>query len=219
MQPSKAQIFSAVVEPTQLSSEETLSKRAAQRYVKKMDNTHLTSHIDSLYGYAIFLSRNATNAEDLVQETYVRALQAIDSLRPDSNVKSWLFTILRNVWLNQLRQRRNNPMFIELDGGNDMEHLSSDPTNNSLDIYIAKMEDESVRKAIRSLPSEYREVIHLREYEYLSYREIAVILDCPTGTVMSRLSRARIKLRQAMTAMRATDRGVDRRNIMGGDVT
>ena len=74
-----------------------------------MLDTTLSCHTDGLFGYAMVLSRNPTEAADLVQETYVRALKAQKNLRPSSNVKSWLFTILRNIWLNQLRHERNAP--------------------------------------------------------------------------------------------------------------
>src|SRR6202050_4288670 len=70
-------------------------------------------YLDGLYSYALVLSRNHAEAEDLVQETYVRAIQAMGRLRPDSNIKSWLFTILRNVWLNELRKRRRGPQPVD----------------------------------------------------------------------------------------------------------
>src|SRR5436190_22970282 len=72
------------------------------------------AYLDGLYGYAIVLSRNGSEAEDLVQETCLRALRGIGQLRPDGNAKSWLFTILRNIWLNQFRQRRAAPEMVEL---------------------------------------------------------------------------------------------------------
>ena len=77
-----------------------------------------TEHIDGLYSYAIVLTRNSMDAEDLVQETYLRALPAMAKLRADSNIQAWLFTILRNVWLNQLRQWRNRHQVVEIDADN-----------------------------------------------------------------------------------------------------
>src|SRR3981189_2019956 len=73
-------------------------------------------HLDGLYSYAMVLSRNHAEAEDLVQETYVRAIRAMKRLRADSNMKSWLFTILRNIWFNKLRKRKNAPQLIEIEG-------------------------------------------------------------------------------------------------------
>src|SRR5260370_42173069 len=81
----------------------------------EMQDKTLSCYIDGLFGYAMVLTRNPAEAADLVQETYVRALKAKQSLRPNSNVKSWLFTILRSIWLNQLRHERTAPQVVELD--------------------------------------------------------------------------------------------------------
>ena len=156
--------------------------------------------IDGLYGYAMVLTRNHAQAEDLVQETYVRAIQALGRIRSDSNMKSWLFTILRNIWLNELRKWRNGPQLVEIDLGNNVADILVDRSKNSHDIYVSKMEAAQVRAAIKKLPLEFREIILLREYEELSYQDIATVLECPVGTVMSRLGRARAKLRALLSA-------------------
>lgn len=153
-------------------------------------------YLDGLYGYALILTRNYAEAEDLVQETYVRAIQAMERLRAGSNVKGWLFTILRNIWFNQLRKRRKAPQMVEIKEGEDASNQFVDPSKNSYDIYVRKTESERVRTAIQELPRQFREVILLREYEELSYQEISGILNCPIGTVMSRLGRARARLRK-----------------------
>jgi RNA polymerase sigma-70 factor (ECF subfamily) len=155
-------------------------------------------HLDGLYSYAMVLSRNHAEAEDLVQETYVRAIQALGRLRAGSNMKSWLFTILRNIWLNQLRKRRNGPQVIEIEEDG-VANSIAEPSKDSHDLYVSKMEAEQVRAAIQELQVEFREIILLREYEDLSYQEIASVLDCPVGTVMSRLGRARAKLRASLS--------------------
>ena len=152
-------------------------------------------HLDGLYSYALVLTRNHAEAEDLVQETYVRALPAMGRLRTDSNTKGWLFTILRNVWLNQLRKWRNGPQMIEMEGNDGVANSIVEPSKDPHDLYVSKLEAEQVRAAIKELPADFREIILLREYEDLSYQEIATVLDCPVGTVMSRLGRARAKLR------------------------
>ena len=169
-------------------------------------------HLDGLYSYALVLSRNHSEAEDLVQETYVRAIQAIGSLRPDSNMKGWLFTILRNVWLNQLRKWRNGPQLVEVKVGDAVANSVVDPSRDSLDLYVSKVETEQVRAAIKELPIDFREVILLREYEDLSYLEIASVLDCPIGTVMSRLGRARARLRALLSEKLS---GVDSSTVGG----
>jgi RNA polymerase sigma-70 factor, ECF subfamily len=148
-------------------------------------------HLDGLYSYALLLTRNHPEAEDLVQETYVRAIPAMGRLRVDSNTKGWLCTILRNIWLNQLRKSRNRPQMVEIDAQNGCVNSVVDPSKNSHDVYVSNRETNQVRAAIQELPVEFREIILLREYEDLSYQEIASVLDCPIGTVMSRLARAR----------------------------
>jgi RNA polymerase sigma-70 factor (ECF subfamily) len=152
------------------------------------------------------LSRNSTEAEDLVQETCLRALRAIGRFRSDGNVKSWLFTILRNVWLNQLRQRRTAPHLVELDADENCANEPADAAQDPLTDYVSKVEREQVRAAIQQLPLAFREIILLREYEDLSYQEIAALLDCPPGTVMSRLARARSKLRDLLSGGQMTPR-------------
>jgi len=169
-------------------------------------------YLDGLYSYALVLSRNHAEAEDLVQETYVRAIQAMGRLRPGSNMKGWLFTILRNIWLNQLRKLRNGPPMVELDIDNGAANNVIEPSMNSHDLYVSKIETEQVRAAIQELSVEFREVILLREYEDLSYQEIASVVDCPVGTVMSRLARARAKLRELLST---TANGSDLSELKG----
>jgi RNA polymerase sigma-70 factor (ECF subfamily) len=158
-------------------------------------------YIDALYSYAMVLTRNHAEAEDLVQETYVRAIYAIGRLRPDSNMKSWLFTILRNIWLNQLRKVRNGPRMVEMDAGNGVADCVAESSKNSHDLYVSKMETEQIRAAFQELPVEFREIILLRDFEDLSYQKIASVLNCPVGTVMSRLARARAKLRALLATI------------------
>jgi RNA polymerase sigma-70 factor, ECF subfamily len=158
-----------------------------------------SEYLDGLYGYAMVLSRNSTEAEDLVQETCLRALRAIDRLRAEGSVKSWLFTILRNIWLNQLRTRRTAPDLIELDADENGTYEPADTAQDPHKDFVDKVEREQVRAAIQQLPVEFREIIILREYEELSYQEIASLLSCPIGTVMSRLARARTRLRDLLS--------------------
>ena len=152
-------------------------------------------HIDSLYGYALTLTRDATEAEDLLQETYLRAASASNRPDIDSNLKAWLFVIMRNAWLNHLRHNKSGPRFVELELG---EPAISDAQENPHVVYLRKLERQQVREAIASLPHAYREIVVLRDMEGFSYQEIATVLDCPAGTVMSRLGRARGKLRKLL---------------------
>ena len=158
-------------------------------------------HINALYGYALMLTRNKVEAEDLVQETYARALEAQHRLRDDSNIKGWFFTILRNIWLNQIRKRKSGAQLVDFDDEEGRADLLPGHTRNSQEILISKENGEQVHSAIGRLSAEFREVILLREFEELSYQDIANVLNCPAGTVMSRLGRARAKLRTLLTEM------------------
>src|SRR5258708_315290 len=160
-----------------------------------MDSSEALRYANDLFRYAMALSRNRAEAEDLVQETYVRALKAMDSLRPDSNMKVWMFTILRNAWRNQLRKQRTGPRIVELDKGEVSLDPPAERSNDPHNLFVSNMEREHVRVAIEQLPTDFREIVILREYEELSYLEIAELLHCPVGTVMSRLGRARARLR------------------------
>jgi RNA polymerase sigma-70 factor (ECF subfamily) len=150
----------------------------------------LSFYIDGLYGYAMVLTGNATAAADLVQETYARAMEAMGPLREDRNAKACLYTILRNVGLKQVRQKRSGPELLEKTADRVIE-TAKDPHA----LHVSKVEVEQVREAIMRLPLEFREIILLREYGELSYHEIALLLDCPPGTVMLRMATARSKLR------------------------
>lgn len=157
-------------------------------------------HADGLFTYAMALTRNSFEAEDLVQETYVRAMEATGRLREHSNVKAWLYTILRNIRLNQVRQRATGPKLVELDAYENAADLAIDSGKDPHALYVNKVEKQQVQAALHQLSEEYREIILLREYADLSYQEIATLLDCPAGTVMSRLARARSKLGTLLSA-------------------
>jgi RNA polymerase sigma-70 factor (ECF subfamily) len=160
-------------------------------------NKHVVDieNIDCLYSYGLMLTQNPTEAENLVQETYARAHGAIRRLQSDGNVKGWMFTILRNIWLNQIRRLRHGPSSGSTDEYGSVANSIGEPSKGPYELYVDKELHQQVRDAIAQLPMEFREIILLREYEGLSYWEIAKVLDCPFGTVMSRLGRARSQLR------------------------
>ena len=153
-------------------------------------------HLDALYGYAMTLTRDVTEAEDLVQETYLRAASAVNRPNGDSNLKGWLFVIMRNAWLNQLRHKNSGPRFVDLEPN---EQPVDETQETPHVVYLRKLEREHVREAIESLPDAYREIVVLRDIEGFTYQEIAMVLNCPAGTVMSRLGRARGKLRKLLS--------------------
>lgn len=155
-------------------------------------------HMDALYGFAMILTHSKTESEDLVQETYMNAMQHFERLRPDSNLKAWLFTILRNAWLKKLRHGRSSPSFVHFDE-NDVNHqpvVKNDPQS----VFFRIWERDEVRSALKKLPRHFAEIVVLRELEEFSYKELAKMLDCPVGTVMSRLARARARFKQELSA-------------------
>ena len=155
--------------------------------------------LDSLYGYAMTLTHNSLDAEDLVQETYLRAVRAFGQLMPNSNLKGWLFVIMRHAWLNQMRHAQSGPRFVEFEKDQErFDQWQDEQAEDPYAIYLRKLEREEISAAIDGLPSLYREVIVLRDLEGFTYHEISSLLGCPAGTVMSRLGRARQKLRRLL---------------------
>ena len=164
-------------------------------------------HLDALFGFAMVLTRNRAEAEDLVQETYLRATRAFGRLLPDTNLKAWLFAIMRNIRLNQLRTAGARPEFIDIDAEEEVDLLAP-ATEDPYTILVRKVERETLRSAIERLPDHYREVVVLRDLEGFSYQQIATILQCPAGTVMSRLGRAREQLRALLRGWQVNTGGV-----------
>jgi RNA polymerase sigma-70 factor (ECF subfamily) len=161
----------------------------------------LIEYLDHLYGYAMVLTRNKADAEDLVQETYLRALKAVGDLQTITAMKGWLFTILRNVWLNQRRRRLISPdRMLYIDADENVANLIAKSSKDPYAHYLSELDVARVRQAIQRLPLHFREIIVLREYEELSYDEIATVMQCAIGTVMSRLARARAKLRPLLSS-------------------
>lgn len=151
--------------------------------------------LDGLYSFALSLTRDRLAAEDLVQETYVRALAAHRKAGPGENMRAWLFTILHNVWRNE--RRRKHPTALE-DAPGLAERLVA-PGGDPEGALDRKETRDLVRRAIARLPESFREVVVLRCVLGFSYRDLAHILGCPAGTVMSRLARARTILRRDLT--------------------
>jgi RNA polymerase sigma-70 factor (ECF subfamily) len=158
--------------------------------------TRAVACLDGLYAFARSLCRDAAMADDLVQETYVRALRAARRPAPVEDVRPWLFTILHNVWRNEKRGNVAEPI-DELPETGDSPLALRPQVEEDLDRNAVA---DRVGRAVSELPAAYHEVVMLRFGEGLSYREIAGVLGCPAGTVMSRLARARALIRRAVDA-------------------
>ena len=145
----------------------------------------LLPHLAAGYNLARWLTRNDHDAEDVVQEAYLRAFRAFDRYR-GGDPRAWLLTIVRNTCYTWLRQRRE-PV-AEAPGGDD---LAADPETQPEALWLRQADGQLLRAGLEALPLEFREALVLRELEGLSYKEIADVADVPLGTVMSRLARAR----------------------------
>jgi len=152
-------------------------------------------HMEAAYNLARWLTGNNHDAEDVVQESYLRALKFFASFRGE-NGKPWLLTIVRNTCYTWLRRNRMNEITTDLEE----EVQLADTTSVSPEaMLLAAARTESVQRALEELPVEFREIVILRELEGLSYKEIAEIAAIPVGTVMSRLARARARLQKLLS--------------------
>jgi RNA polymerase sigma-70 factor (ECF subfamily) len=150
---------------------------------------------DRLYNFAHWLTQNREEAEDLVQETYVKALKGFSSFQPGTNFKAWIFRILRNTFLNSRTGLK--AATVPLDPADEGAGLPAEHQTPET-ILLDRAQGEILQSAIEELPVAYREVLLLCEVEEMSYQEIASTVAIPIGTVMSRLSRARRLLRVAV---------------------
>jgi RNA polymerase sigma-70 factor (ECF subfamily) len=157
------------------------------------------AHADALHNLARYLTGNTVDAEDLVQETYARALRSADQFTPGTNLKAWLCRILRNTFLSEYRRRRHDPVVGGLDTVNPGVPTSAEESflgDLELD-RLRKMVGEEIERALMSLGDDARTVI-LLDLEGLTEVEVAEVLGCPVGTVKSRLARARAALRRRL---------------------
>ncbi len=160
-------------------------------------------YIDALYNTAYRMTRNAQDAEDLVQETYLKAYRAFDRFEAGTNLKAWLFKILKNSFINEYRRRQHVPpqsdfADIEESFENQVSEEASGRMPSPEQDLLEKVLDEDVQRAIDELPEDYRMVVLLADLEGFSYKEISDILEIPVGTVMSRLYRGRRLLERVM---------------------
>ncbi|MBI2954866.1 MAG: sigma-70 family RNA polymerase sigma factor [Chloroflexi bacterium] len=163
------------------------------------------SHLDALYRTALRMTRQPQDAEDVVQETYVKAFRFADKFRPGTNLRAWLFKILTNTFLNQYHKAANEPKASSLDESEEYylyNQLASDQggklSESAEDQALSRFIDVDVKHALDEVPEQFRLAVLLHEVEGFNYREIAEITGVPIGTVMSRLSRGRKLLQRSL---------------------
>ena len=187
-------------------AEETVEERTA-----RFESTALP-FLDQLYSAALRMTRKPADAEDLVQETFVKAFAAFHQFEEGTNLKAWLYRILTNTYINQYRKKQREPLQSVTDEIDDWslaraaEHTSSGLRSAETEA-LDHLPDSAVKDALASLPDEFRMAVYLADVEGFSYKEIAEIMGTPIGTVMSRLHRGRKALQKSLWDY-ASERGI-----------
>ncbi|WP_052005271.1 sigma-70 family RNA polymerase sigma factor [Gordonia malaquae] len=170
--------------------------------------------LDQLYGGALRMTRNPADAEDLVQETFVKAFSAFASFREGTNLKAWMYRILTNTYINSYRKKQRQPAQYPTEEITDWQ-LAATAEHTSTGLRSAEIEaldalpDQEIKDALAQLPEDFRMAVYYADVEGLPYKEIAEIMDTPIGTVMSRLHRGRRQLRDLLADV-AHERGIGR---------
>lgn len=156
--------------------------------------------LDQLYGGALRMTRNPQDAEDLLQETYLKAYKSFKSYRPGTNLKAWLYRIMTNTYINTYRKKQRQPVEAPTEEITDYQlYTTSSHDSTGLEsaevVALENMPDGNITDALNELSDDYRMVVYLADVEGLAYKEIAEVMDTPIGTVMSRLHRGRKQLR------------------------
>lgn len=173
-------------------------------------------HLNGLFGAALRMTRNRTNAEDLLQETFLRAWRSFHTFRPGTNARAWLYRILMNAYIDNYRKATREPEVVDQDDVDEFYLYSkvqeSDQyrrAGNPEEAFLQTLMDADVKSALESLPETFRAVVMLADIDGFSYKEIAEILSIPIGTVMSRLHRGRKQLQVALWEYARRARYVD----------
>jgi RNA polymerase sigma-70 factor (ECF subfamily) len=188
-------------EPPQKSSNASVSDR--RRHFEQQ----MLPHLDALYRTAYSMTKNAGDAEDLVQDTYLRAYQFLDQFQGGTNARAWLFRIMTNLYINAYRRRTREPERLSFEELEDFylynrlsDAHSSGSSESPEEAVVQRVQIEAIREAISHLPEEYRDTVVLADLNEFSYQEISDILQIPIGTVRSRLSRGRRLVQKALWA-------------------
>lgn len=184
---------------------------AQQSRVREEFEALTLGHLDPLYAAALRLTKNERDAEDLVQDTFLRAYRFFDKFERGTNIKAWLFKILTNTFINRYRRKVKERTVVEDERDTVHERFMSrdvtESATNPEQYFFDRLLSDDVLRAIDALPIDFRMVVILADLQEFSYKEIAEILDCPVGTVMSRLYRGR-KLLQKYLLSYAVEQGV-----------
>jgi RNA polymerase sigma-70 factor (ECF subfamily) len=177
-------------------------------------------YLEPLFGTALRLTRNRADAEDLVQDTVVKALRFADRFTPGTNLKAWLYTILHNTWRNRRRDAARGSVDVDSDRVDEAAATPGGPSAQETPerILLRETLDDDLQAALDSMPEGFRQAVWLRDVEEFAYAEIAGMLDIPIGTVMSRISRGRRLLYEKLQETRS-ETGVRREARAGMDRT
>ncbi len=171
-------------------------------------NLKFIPFLQQLYNYAFYLTKDEDDANDLVQDTFIKAFRFMDNFQDGTNEKAWLFKIMKNGFINDYRRKTNKPVHFSFDtiyeqgdseDSDDLNEIADNDYIQTTDAYKGLIGDE-VTRALESLQSDYRQIILLADIEEFSYEELSEILEIPIGTVRSRLFRARNLLKDKLKA-------------------
>jgi RNA polymerase sigma-70 factor (ECF subfamily) len=204
-------------EANRIAGERTALHREREQAIRIEEETRLAferdaiPHMDALYNFALRMTLDQTEAEDLVQETYLKAFRFFDKFEQGTNCKAWLFRIMKNSYINRYRKEQKSPEIVDYDSVEEFYYTirseRADSSNLAESLFNNILDDE-VTVAIERLPEDFRTVVILCDIEGFTYEEIAEFVDCPVGTVRSRLHRGRKLLRDRLLRY-ASSRGYE----------